>query len=309
MSNQKPITSFFSRNSGTPSKFSFQTVNDGFKKICPYCSGSFYAQGFIQHLRSHPEGAKKFKVPTTGSVKIRGDSYQKAGDMSPSPLRNMSNEEDEDSLFSYEPSDSYDSDDSEALEEESSSSTELTPKRKSPGGRRLTIVQKIDALNYHRDIVKRKDEFPKDIRWQYPISMMTNYIRDNFNRPTYTKASTKYLLKNEAIIRGSEDQWKQRRSHSLTTPRQGRYHAMETQLFDWLNNARKLNLIIETWMIRMEGKRILCELYPDKFKNNVEDDHFPFKFSTGWMRNFLERHNYSFRKVTNRRNWNTMELK
>ena len=306
MSNQKAITSFFSRNSGTPSKFSFETVNNGLKKICPYCSGSFYAQGFLQHLRSHPEGAKKYKMPTTGIVKVRGDSHQKAGDPPPSPFIDTSNEEDNDSHFSYEPSDSEDSDDSEVIEEESSFSPDLPTKRKSPGafGRRLTIVQKVDALNYHRDIVTLQGKNPKDIRWKFPIAMMTNYIRDSYNRPTYSKASTKHLLKNEATIRDSEDQWKTRKSHSLTTPRQGRYHTMETQLRDWLNNARKLNIIIETWMIRIEGKRILCELYPGKFKNNVEDEHFPFKFSTGWMRNFLERHNYTFRKVTNRRNWN-----
>ena len=142
MSNQKPITSFFSRNSGTPSKFSFETVNDGLKKICPYCSGSFYALGFIQHL-THPEGAKKYKMPTTGIVKVRGDSYQKAGD--PSPFIDTSNEEDNDSLFSY---DSEDSDDSEVIEEETSFSPDLPTKRKSPGafGRRLTIVQKVDAF-------------------------------------------------------------------------------------------------------------------------------------------------------------------
>jgi hypothetical protein len=100
MSNQTPITSFFSRNSGTPSKFSFETVNDGLKKFCPYCSESFYAPGFIQHLRSHPEGDKNYKMPTTGIIKVRGDSYQKAGDLPPSPVINTSNEDDNDSLFS-----------------------------------------------------------------------------------------------------------------------------------------------------------------------------------------------------------------
>ena len=51
MSNQKPRTSFFSRNSGTLSKLSSETVNDGLKKICPYCSESFYVHGFIQHVK------------------------------------------------------------------------------------------------------------------------------------------------------------------------------------------------------------------------------------------------------------------
>ena len=137
MSNQKAITSFFSTTNGETNEHAFATTNDGLKKVCPVCLRSFYPQGFIQHLRTHPEGSTKYRRPPTGSVKIRGNPYKTS------------------SRNSYETNDIINEEiiqSSSSSDESSSKKMELPPKRrKAGGGRRLKTEEKLQTLDYYQE--------------------------------------------------------------------------------------------------------------------------------------------------------------
>ena len=44
--------------------------------MCPYCPKLLYAQGFLNHVRSHPESPLHFSCPRFGAVKLRGKPYE-----------------------------------------------------------------------------------------------------------------------------------------------------------------------------------------------------------------------------------------
>ena len=74
---------------------------------------------------------------------------------------------------------------------------------------------------------------------------------------------------------------------------------MESKLIDWIREVREQDFIVETWMLVIEGRKLLEALYPWVFKNECK-----FDFSNSWVRGFLKRHNYSHRTVTNTKSWN-----
>ena len=47
---------------------------------------------------------------------------------------------------------------------------------------------------------------------------------------------------------------------------------MEEKLSTWLKEARDQDIIVETWMLSLEGKKILHDLYPWKFHNPEFDE-------------------------------------
>ena len=75
---QKGIRSFL-KVQETRDKQCVTVTEDGMKRLCDICGRSFYAQGWVQHRRSHSEDAKLYKMPHTGKVKIRGELYSKKG--------------------------------------------------------------------------------------------------------------------------------------------------------------------------------------------------------------------------------------
>ena len=197
--------------------------------------------------------------------------------------------------------------------------TTPTKKRQFQTVSRLTVEQKIIALDYYESINKKAKRNEGNKQW-HPISMTHTFIRETFNRPTYQKSSVRYLLKHEGTIRKKA---KTNRSKMvMDCPRAGRYPEMEEKLSTWLKEARDQDIIVETWMLSLEGKKILHDLYPWKFHNPEFDEEVEipfnngegegnshdFKFSSSWARSFLKRYNWSLRTVINKKNW-TLEKK
>ena len=73
---QKSITAFLHVKENQEKKC-VTITNDGVKKLCDICGESFYAQGWVQHRRSHSEVARLCKKPACGKVKVRGELYSK----------------------------------------------------------------------------------------------------------------------------------------------------------------------------------------------------------------------------------------
>ena len=71
---QKSITAFLNVQEKRE-KECVTLIDNGLKRLCDICGRSFYAQGWIQHRRTHPEVEKLYRKPTAGKVKVRGDFY------------------------------------------------------------------------------------------------------------------------------------------------------------------------------------------------------------------------------------------
>ena len=71
---QKGIRAFFNVPEKRDKQCATVTV-DGTKRLCDICGRSFYAQGWVQHRRSHSDVAKLYRSPSAGKVKIRGGEY------------------------------------------------------------------------------------------------------------------------------------------------------------------------------------------------------------------------------------------
>jgi len=65
---------------------------------------------------------------------------------------------------------------------------------------------------------------------------------------------------------------------------------MQTKLAEWIRHTRQLGIVVESWMLPVEGLRILNELYPGQ----------QFDFSTSWRRRFFKRERFSYRSITSK---------
>ena len=67
---------------------------------------------------------------------------------------------------------------------------------------------------------------------------------------------------------------------------------METELFEWFNNNRRLGALIVSFELKIKAGQIVraqCE---------KEKKEFKFRASDGWLRKFLHRHNLVLRRAT-----------
>ena len=88
-----------------------------------------------------------------------------------------------------------------------------------------------------------------------------------------------------------------------------RYHnptEMEYRLAEKIRHIRELGVPVETWMVEMEAKIILHELYPQCFPEPTCDEEatetFGFKCSRGWMDGFFKRFNFTCRAIGKKMN-------
>ena len=85
----------------------------------------------------------------------------------------------------------------------------------------------------------------------------------------------------------------------------GHHPEMELELAEYIRNLRLFGVPVETWMIHEEAKLIFCkknsEKYPTEEHISIHGDEelqYPLKMlSNHWMGNFLDHHNFSYRKL------------
>ena len=73
-----------------------------------------------------------------------------------------------------------------------------------------------------------------------------------------------------------------KRVRKSVRPRTGIFHRMDKELAKWVRDTRRLGIPVETYMLEIEGKRIMKEIYPDQFD---EEGKCKFRFSAGWRFN------------------------
>ena len=73
-----------------------------------------------------------------------------------------------------------------------------------------------------------------------------------------------------------------KKARKTVRPKTGYFHRMDKKLASWVRQTRSLGIPVETFMLAIEGERIMKELYPEQFD---KDGKCGFKFSSGWRFN------------------------
>ena len=83
------------------------------------------------------------------------------------------------------------------------------------------------------------------------------------------------MLLREHIYRKSRGTKKIRKT---VRSRLGEFPLMDKKLAEWVKATRKLGIPVETFMLEMEGTRLMKELYPEQFDRN---GNCKFGFTSG----------------------------
>ena len=101
-------------------------------------------------------------------------------------------------------------------------------------------------------------------------------MRDHYHRPTFARKSLSLMLSREDVFRKASGIKKVRKT---VRGRTGLFHRMDMQLARWVRETRSLGIPVETYMLAIEGTRIMEELYPGQF---TSEGKCKFTFSSGW---------------------------
>lgn len=287
---QPNLASFFG---GTP-KIVTCIRSGGQQKRCRYCGGWFTPQGLPSHEAGHVRKGDAMNVSRSqpdGCVKITGPAYQKPN--SSSSVSGAGEGGNGDASADDEEESNATEKRTEHVEiivnsdgEEEQKVTIATAKSTS-----FTNAQKIEIIDHYKSN-EGKQSKNDTIKW----------VQKNMNRPKFQRLQLNRLLASESQIRSS---LKRDRS-KVVREKEGRYPDMEKRLAEWIRDTRKGGVPVETWMIVEEGKVLLHRLYPKTYPcpDDFADD-YPFKFSAKWKTAFFERHKFSRRLISKRKNHNT----
>ena len=129
------------------------------------------------------------------------------------------------------------------------------------------------------------------------------YVQKEYKQPKFqTSTLRKWLAKRDEIEASASVDDSDRRRIAVPRESAGQYPDMEYRLAASIRNMRQLGIVVESWMVDEEARRILHELYPNKFKSNDDNGdnnntNEVFKCSNTWRRNFYKRHNFTLRKI------------
>ena len=69
-----------------------------------------------------------------------------------------------------------------------------------------------------------------------------------------------------------------KKTRKSVRPRTGTFFRMDKELAKWVRETRGIGIPVESYMLEIEGTRIMKDIYPDQFD---EDGTCRFKFSEG----------------------------
>lgn len=284
---QPNLASFFG---GTP-KIIACIRNGGQQKRCRYCGYWFSPQGLPSHEAGHARKGDTINVSRAqpvGRVKITGPAYKQTSS-SLSESSADEGEKNEGSADEEEESDTTEkrtehveivvNTDGEDKQKKKAASTKTTP---------FSNAQKIEIIDHYKS---SKGEQSKNdtIQW----------VQKNMNRPKFQRIQLNRILDSESKIRAA---LKKDRS-KLVREKEGRYPDMEKRLAEWIRETRKGGVPVETWMLVEEGKILLHQMYPTTYPPpDAFNINYPFKFSRKWQAAFFQRHKFSRRLISKRKN-------
>ena len=111
------------------------------------------------------------------------------------------------------------------------------------------------------------------------VSATCRWVKNEFRRTTFARKTLREMIAREDAYRKS---FGTRSKKKTVRVRAGQFHRMDKKLAEWVRETRKLGIPVESYMLPIEGLRIMKELYPNQFD---EDGLCTFKFSSGWRTN------------------------
>ena len=280
---------------------------------CRYCTKICKSRaGLSSHHLKHKAAQDRLKTVTSkpGKVKIRYDLMSEEEEAEEAEEAEEEEEEEEDNALV----EIVDSDSSDQLcnffESNDDTTEEGKDESKSSGAIRgvnmipKQVVKGLDAwYKFKEEVGDNKKKFCRVVM-QAPLP-------DGFNKPKFQPLTLRRWLNDEKRYR--EDAAKQnadRRREGKTRSKDGRYPEMELRLACRVRHLRLMGIPIESWMLRFEGKSIFHEIYPENYPDPQADvldqmdelNVYPIQFSNTWQKNFMKRHNFSFRKLSTKMN-------
>ena len=130
------------------------------------------------------------------------------------------------------------------------------------------------------------------------MSSTCRWVQRNFNRETFARKSLTKMIARENVYRETNGTKTLRKT---VRARSGLYHRMDKELARWVRETRSIGIPVETYMLAIEGTRIMRELYPSQFS---EEGVCMFNFSSGWKSKWMEREGFSHRRTTTKKKKN-----
>ena len=87
------------------------------------------------------------------------------------------------------------------------------------------------------------------------------------------------MISREEALRKAEGT---KRVRKTVRARVGYFQRMDKELAKWVRETRSFGIPVESYMLAIEGERIMKTIHPDQFD---EDGVCMFKFSNGWRFN------------------------
>ena len=291
-----PVTIIMSRQLGISGfcGVTYRPVSQlvGGQKECPWCFKFISPQGFPGHTRKHKENNERpSKRPRYGRVKLR--------DVPSAPVTvpvaaaqevvidDISSDEDDDEFVDCSGTETEENhaDDVDAgnVEEEGQQIVRQGNWRPSE---QIKVMKDYDRMNGAGN-----------------LKIFVRYVAKEYKRPKFQPKTLRDWLKRRSEIEESgKKKHADRRYLAVVRECVGQYPEMEHRLAKRISNMRSLGIPVESWMVDMEAKILLHEIFPTLFPDNPvfdqsADDDFGFKCSNSWRRNFFVRFGFTQRKI------------
>ena len=217
----------------------------GLQPVCRYCNRKFKApQGLVVHMHMHERAGD---VPLVNKLHQNLSSAVKGNPQRP-PLVKSSNPQ-------RRSQDAKSPVKTVVKKELASKQAEITMTR------RFTVAEKIQIIEKFKEVGV--------------VSETCRWVMKVFKRPTFDRKSLRKMLSREDIYRSAVGTKKVRKN---VRPRTGTFNRMDNELARWVRETRSIGIPVESYMLEIEGERIMKEIYPDQFD---DDGMCRFKFSVG----------------------------
>ena len=245
----------------------------GIQLVCPYCRRKFKApQGLVAHKHMHERAGDSIHPKKVLMVKRQISNPEK--EVAADNKRNIK----------LPPTVVEKARKDVVLSKHTDSQSKVVGKPTQFMSRRFTIVEKLEIIDKYKTLKN--------------ISETCRQVQKRFSRFTFARKSLSVMLLKEEEFRNANGTKSLRKT---VRGRSGLFHRMDNELGRQVRETRRLGIPVETYMLEIEGVRIMKEFYPKQF---TEDGTCKFKFSSGQKRKQMERQGFSHRRITTKKKKN-----
>ena len=150
--------------------------------------------------------------------------------------------------------------------------------------RRFTVREKLQIIDKYKELEN--------------ISETCRQVMKKFRRSTFARKSLSSMLLREQDLRKASGTKKIRKT---VRPRTGEFPKMDKALARQVRETRRLGIPVESYMLEIEGERIMKDLYPKSFDSSGK---CKLGFTCGQKRNWMQRERFSHLQTTTKKRKN-----